>query len=106
MLEKIPLTDLVYLAIGIAGIIMGWIGNSNRLPAPARHWLAKIGEPALASLVAEANAIEDMYPRVRRAYVLNELRDLAKRKLGLDIPTSVANLLLEYVYQKFKLRSE
>lgn len=92
--------DLEVFALGVLGIIVARFWPA--LPAKANEWLDLIGgKAAVVTLITEAAELCEKSPSVRRAFVKNEIQTLAETN-GLTMPDSVANLIVEWVYQQVK----
>lgn len=107
MLDKlgtISPSDWVALAIGVIGLLTGYLQSKNRLPKWARKWLSKIGEESIQEAIDYAAKIQGLTPEERRREAVAYLIRVAEKEFGFPIPTSVANLLVEYVYQQWKRR--
>ena len=99
----IPISDIISLAVGIIGLLSAWAMRSNRLPKAVRKYLADIGgEDRVFSLIETAAAYVDMTPELKRIKVVETLQDISVGKLGFRLPTSIANLIVEYCYQAYK----
>jgi len=102
MLKGVSLADWIMLAIGVIGLLTALINRSNRLPANARRWLKQLTPDRFEELIQRAEQIADMSPAERRAWVVDHLQTWATEHVGFPIPTSIANLLVEQVYQLYK----
>ena len=98
----ISLVDLAYLAAAILGAGSAWLKSRTQLPAGARKWLAKLSSSCVTAAIEQAEAYADLSPDERRVKAVAFLQDLSKKELGFPVPTSVANLLVEFVYQTWK----
>lgn len=101
-LETIPLHDWLSLVVGIFGFITACIAHSGRLPAWARKWLKRIGAERIMDAIERAAAICELTPDQRRKQAVIYLQKLCIRELGFPVPVSIANLLVEHVYQAWK----
>ena len=102
--EIAPAGNWVAVTIGILGLVMSYVQSRDRLPSWARKWLARIGKSNVEAAVAYAAKLSPLTPEEKRREAAAYLSRLAQKELGFPIPTSVANLLVEYVYQRFKRR--
>ena len=100
---QVSMSDWIALTVGVIGLISAWLARSNRLPANVRRWINDLDQEVIlqeigtcAVTMAQATAEE------RRDYMVNWITDLAKIKLGLTVPKSIANLIVEYCYQLWK----
>ena len=103
-LENVSIKDWLVLAIGFIGLFAAQLESRNRLPGWARRWFARIGNDRIEQAIEYAAKIEGLSPEARRKEAVDYLVRLSERELGFHIPTSVANLLIEYVYQQWKRR--
>ena len=102
MLETIPLRDFLGLAIGLVGVLLAYAQSRDRLPKWARRWLARIGRGDIEKAIEYAARLEKLSPEDRRREAAAYLIRLSEKKLGFPIPESIANLLVEFVYQQWK----
>ena len=98
----IDLTDLLSLGIGVFGLLLAWAQSYNRLPKGVRDWLGKIGSDTIMAIIVKAESVATMSTEDRRKWAVEELKAVVLEKCGLKLPTSVANLLMEFVYQAWK----
>lgn len=103
-MEFVPVRDWLALAIGLIGIIAAWIESRDRLPKMARSWLSRLGRDRVERAIDYAARINGLTPEERRREAAAYLVRLSQRQLGLRVPASIANLLVEYVYQYVKRR--
>ena len=101
-IKGIPIGDLLSIGIGLVGLLVAKIASSTRLPAWARRWLKKIGTDEILKAIELAAKIKDLTPEERRLQAVGYLQKLCEKELGFPVPTSVANLLVEYVYAQWK----
>jgi hypothetical protein len=100
---KISPGDWISLIVGVLGFVSAWAMRSNRLPSGARKWLSKLGgQEAVFDILASANSFAERTPAQRRSWAVSELQDLAYKSTGLKLPTSIANLIVEFVYQEYR----
>ena len=99
---NIPVGDWVSLAIGVLGFITACLSRKDRLPAWARKWLSRIGPARITDAIERAAAIVELTPDQRRKQAIIYLQKLCIKELGFPIPASVANLLVEHIYQQWK----
>ena len=102
LLDTVPLRDWAALVIGLAGLVVGYLQSQNRLPKWARQWLSKIGTENVEEAIAYAAMIANLTPDQRRQEAVAYLIRLSEKELGFPIPESIANLLVEFVYQQVK----
>jgi len=100
----IPISEIIPVAVGIIGAIYGWLQRSDRLPVWARRWMKSIGRDEIVNAIEIAEKVADATPAERREMAVEYLQRLCENRLGFGIPTSVANLLVEFVYQQWKRR--
>jgi hypothetical protein len=96
--SKVPIWDWLGFIVGGIGSLIGLLSRSNRLPAAARRWLSKIGQDKILDILFEAKAFTDMTPDEKRKYAIGELQALALKQWGMQLPTSIAGLLVDYMY--------
>lgn len=102
--SAVPARDLIALAIGIIGAAIAYAQSSNRLPKWARTWLSRIGYERIENAIDYASRLSGMTSDQRRAEAVAYLVRLTEKELGFAVPTSIANLLVEFVYQRWKRR--
>lgn len=103
-LSTVTAFDWAALIIGIIGLVAARLQSKDRLPKWVRKWLTWLGQDRVEEAVRYAEAFTNMTPEARRTEAVNYLIEVADRELGLKLPTSIANLLIEYVYQLWKRR--
>lgn len=101
-LGSVPVHDWISLAVGLMGLISGLLAQKDRLPSWARKWLKRIGRRRITDAIERAAAIVEMPPEQRRSQAVVYLQKLAIKELGFPVPQSIANLLVEHVYQQWK----
>lgn len=104
LLNNVPAYDWVALAIGVVGVVLSYTQSRDRLPKWARRWLAKIGSEEIVAAIEYAARLHGLTPEERRQEAVAYLMRLAEREFGFPIPSSIANLLVEFVYQQWKRR--
>lgn len=73
------------------------------LPIKAQIWLRKIGGKALViNILQEAETLGDMPDAGLRAFAKDKLEELALRKFGKAMPDSIANVLVEWTFNRYK----
>lgn len=101
-LDTIPTSDWISLAIGILGFVTACLARKDRLPAWARRWLSRIGPERITDAIERAAAIAELSAEARRRQAVIYLQKLTIKELGFPIPASIANLLIEHIYQQWK----
>lgn len=101
-LGTIPVGDWISLAVGLIGLLSAYASSKDRLPSWARNWLSRIGNERVLDAIDRAAAIAELTPEQRRKQAVIYLQKLTIQELGFPVPASVANLLVEYVYQQWK----
>ncbi|MEN6583063.1 MAG: hypothetical protein ABFD54_11485 [Armatimonadota bacterium] len=101
-LKGIPLQDWITLGIGVIGFVTACLSRTDRLPSWARKWLKKIGAARITDAIERAAAIAELTPDQRKKQAVSYLQKLCTKELGSPVPTSIANLLVEIVYQQWK----
>lgn len=104
MLMSVPLGDWAALAIGIIGLVASYLAGRDRLPKWARKWLSRIGRDRIEDAIEYAAKLQGLTSQQRRQEAAGYIVRLCEKQLGLVIPESIANLLVEYVYQHWKRR--
>ncbi|MCX6345729.1 MAG: hypothetical protein NT018_11760 [Armatimonadetes bacterium] len=100
--DSIPAHDLISLAVGFLGFVTAFLSRKDRLPAWARKWLKRIGSERVVDAIERAAAICELTPDQRRKQAIIYLQKLCIRELGFPVPASIANLLVEHIYQVWK----
>ena len=100
--DHIPLNDLISLAVGLFGFLTALLARKDRLPAWARKWLKRIGPSTITDAIERAGAIAELSPEAKRRQAVIYLQKLTVKELGFPVPVSIANLLVEHVYQQWK----
>jgi hypothetical protein len=101
-LDNVPLKDWVALALAAFGFLSAWISRTDRLPAWARKWLKRIGADRVTDAIERAASIAELTPDQKRKQAVIYLQKLCIKELGFPVPASIANLLIEHVYQQWK----
>lgn len=101
-LSSVSTQDWVSVAVGVFGLVMAYLSRKDRLPSWAVKWLKRIGSDRVADAVARAASLAEMTPDQRRQEAVAYLQRLCVAELGFPVPASIANLLVEYVYQQWK----
>jgi len=100
--DSVSINDWITLAVGILGFLTALLSRSGRLPAWARKWLKRIGTERITDAIERAAAIAELSPDEKRRQAVTYLQKLTIRELGFPVPASIANLLVEHVYQQWK----
>jgi hypothetical protein len=100
--NHVPLNDWISLAVGAIGFGTALLARKDRLPAWARKWLKRIGPERITDVIERAAAIAELSPEARRREAVICLQKLTIKDLGFPVPASIANLLVEQVYQQWK----
>lgn len=101
-LSDVAIHDWISLIVGVIGFITACLSRQSQLPAWARKWLNKIGQKRIVDAIERAQAICELTPDQRRKQAVIYLQKLCIKELGFPIPASIANLLVEHVYQAWK----
>jgi hypothetical protein len=101
-MDTVPTHDWFSLAVGVIGFITALLARKDRLPAWARKWLKRIGPEQITDAIERAGSIAELSPDARRKQAVIYLQKLSIRELGFPVPSSIANLLVEHVYQQWK----
>lgn len=102
LFDTVPFGDWVSLAIGALGFVTALLSRKDRLPSWARKWLKRIGAERIVDAIERAAAICELTPDQRRKQAVIYLQKLCIRELGFPVPASIANLLVEHIYQQWK----
>ena len=97
-----PGNEVVSLVVGVIGFVTACLSRKDRLPAWARKWLNRISPARITDAIERAAAIAELTPDQRRKQAIIYLQKLCNKELGFPIPASIANLLVEHVYQQWK----
>ena len=102
--------DWIALAVGILGIVLplltAWLKERTKPPVWLQEWLDTVGRgdtvrARLTYLVKAAESFSEKDNEQRKDYVKQSLiRWLVASNI--NIPDSVVNLLIEWVYQTYK----
>ncbi|MFQ3549974.1 MAG: hypothetical protein SNJ70_09525 [Armatimonadota bacterium] len=99
---KVPINDWITLIFGLAGFLSACYAQKSRLPAWVRVWLKRIGDKKVLDAVQRAASITELSSEEKRRYAVLCLQKVSMKQLGFPIPSSIANLLVEHIYQKWK----
>jgi len=102
-LDTVSTQEWVSLAVGAVGALTAYLGRKDRLPAWARKWLSRIGPERITDAIERAGAIVELSPDERRKQAVVYLQKLCIKELGFPVPASIANLLVEHIYQRWKM---
>ncbi len=100
--NHVSLNDWISLAVGVIGFATALLARRDRLPAWARKWLKRIGPAQVIDAIERAAAIAELPNDARRRQAVTYLQKLTIKQLGFPVPASIANLLVEHVYQQWK----
>lgn len=100
--ESVSVQDWVSLCVGVLGFLAAYLGRQDRLPSWARLWLKRIGTEKIIDAIEHAAAVIEMTPEERRRQAVIYLQRVCVKELGFVVPDSIANLLVEYIYQQWK----
>ncbi len=100
--NHVPLNDWISLAVGVVGFATAVLARKDRLPAWARKWFKRIGPTQITDAIERAAAISELSPDARRRQAVVYLQKMTIKQLGFPVPASIANLLVEHVYQQWK----
>lgn len=100
--DSVSVGDWVSLAVGLIGFVSAYMASKDRLPSWARKWLSRIGSEKVLDAIERAASIAELTPEQRRKQAVIYLQKLTIQELGFPVPASVANLLVEYIYQQWK----
>ena len=101
-MQLIEAKDWIALAVWLIGLATAWLSRQTQLPKWARGWLKKIGQDRIIAAIEQVERLADLTPEQRRAEVVWAMQRVAQEEIGLTLPTSIANLLVEFVYQAWK----
>ncbi len=101
---EVTLNDWLGLAVGMGGLLIAYLARKNLLPKAAQRWKQRIGEDRILSAIEQAATLVEASPEERRKAAVVALQRLTRNELGFEVPTSIANLLVEFIYQRFRRR--
>lgn len=101
-LDLISPGDWASVAVGVLGFASALASRRDRLPSWARKWLKRIGSQRIVDAIERAASIAEMSPEQRRKQAVVYLQKLCVTEVGFPIPASIANLLVEHIYQQWK----
>jgi hypothetical protein len=102
LLGNVPLHDWIAVGIGLIGVILSWLQSKDRLPKWARKWLNLLGHEKIKNAIEYAEKLAGLTAEQKRQAAAAYLIRLSEKELGFPIPDSIANLLVEFVYQQWK----
>lgn len=100
--NTVPVHDWVSLAVGATGLLTALLAQKDRLPSWARKWLKRIGSDRITDAIERAGSLAELSPDARRRQAVIYLQQLTIKELGFPVPASIANLLVEHIYQQWK----
>lgn len=101
-LDTVSTRDWVTLALGVTGALTTYLSQKDRLSSWARKWLKRIGAKRITDAIERAGAIAELSSDERRRQAVIYLQKICIAELGFPVPQSIANLLVEHVYQQWK----
>ncbi|MEN6372300.1 MAG: hypothetical protein ABFD64_09845 [Armatimonadota bacterium] len=101
-MNNVSFRDWTAVAIGVIGLVTSYVSSKNRLPKWARKWLSRIGSANIVKAIEYAAKLSELSSEERRKEAVDYLIKLSEKELGFAIPTSIANLLVEFIYQQWK----
>lgn len=101
-MQSVSLSEWVSLAVGLIGLVSAYLQSKNKLPKEAVPWLKKIGDANITEAIDKAEKITKLSADEKRVEAVAYLQKLAEKKLGVPIPDSIANFLVENGYQAYK----
>lgn len=101
-IDNISLNDWFALGLAAFGFVSAWISRMDRLPAWARKWLKRIGADRITDAIERSATIAELSPDQRRKQAVIYLQKICIKELGFPVPASIANLLVEHIYQQWK----
>jgi len=96
------LFDIAMTLITLLSLTFAWLGKKKRLPKWLDNWLSHVGLARIYDALEEANKFLQMSPTQRRNEAVKILKAECKSQLNFELPTSIANLLIEYGYQLWR----
>lgn len=101
--------DAIVYALTIIGLAVGWVWThikksklARYIPAWLIDWFDGIDESDVRELIAHAATLAVKSDAERVAWVRVRLQKIALDRTGVPMPDSVANALIELVYQRVK----
>jgi|GEM_PF-811383 ribosomal protein L31E len=101
-IDTVHAGDWVSLAVGIVGVLTAALAQKDRLPSWVRKWLQRIGTRRIIRAIEFAGSAVELTPDQRRARAVAYLQEMVSKEFGFSVPTSIANLLVEHIYQQWK----
>jgi hypothetical protein len=102
MIKNVSLDDWISLVVGIGGVVSAYLASRDRLPIWARRWLKKIGNQKVIEAIERAAAFAELDSDEKRKQAVIYLQKTTITELGFPVPASIANLLVEHIYQQWK----
>lgn len=99
-IHNFTLQDWVLVGTTILGFIK-WYFERNKLPAKYQKILDKITADKVKELIEMASKYEKMTDAEKLDFVSEELRKYAETHLGITISSTIAKLIVQFVYQKY-----
>lgn len=101
-MTNVNISDWICFALAIIGTLATVLSQRDRLPSSVRVYLKKINTSEIMEAIEKVQAMKTMTSSERREAVVTYIRKLCVEKTGVTIPKSIANLMVEYVYQQWK----
>lgn len=101
-LTNVSVSDWAGLAVGLTGALLGYAQSRDRLPSWARRWMNRLGKDEIERAIDYAARMSGLSPAERRSEAVAYLVRLSQKELGFPVPESIANLLVEFVFQQWK----
>lgn len=98
---ELTLQDWIFIATALFTGIK-WYFERNKLPKKYQKILDRIGIDNITNLIQKIDHFADLNSNEKRILVVEELKTFVKRECDMELPTSLANLLVEYVFNLLK----
>jgi hypothetical protein len=102
--KGLTIQDWFFVATTAFALIK-WLIERVKLPQPWQGYLDKLTPAAVLDLINQAELYVTWTDVQRHTWVVQQVQALAEKELGLTVPTHIANMLVDFVYGKFKAHS-
>lgn len=99
---NVPINDWIIVIAGALGwLVWGLQKIAPNLPSNVQKIIKKLSQQEIIEIIIWVNENCDT-PEHRRETAVQLLQELAEKKLGFKLPTSIANLIVEWAVQQYK----
>jgi hypothetical protein len=85
--------------------IMIFYFRQDRLPFKVRFWLWKIGKGTVRNFIISADRLDVSLPdHIKRQWVRSKIKELILHNYNYNISDHYINLMIEYIYEQYKLK--